>query len=64
MLQDRKLEQVSIGCLPKTFSIASGSVNPEFQHVLQQNESSNYNIDAQTIKRSIRQIGRRTTVHR
>jgi hypothetical protein len=46
MLQDRKLEQVHFGCLAKTSSTASGSVNPGFQHVLQQNEPSNYNIHA------------------
>ena len=61
-LQDRNLEQVSISCLPKISSPASGSVNPGFQHVPQQNESSNYNIYAQIITRSIRHTRRRTIV--
>ena len=64
LLQGRKLEQVSIGCLPKISSPASGSVNPRLQHVLQQNESSDYNIHAQIITWLVRQTGRRTTVHR
>ena len=64
LLQDRKLERVYISCLPKIFSPASGSINPGFQHVPQQNESSNYNIYAQIITRSIRQRARRTIVHR
>jgi len=48
LLQNRKLEQVSINCLPRISSPASGSVNPGFQHVSQKNESSNYNVHAQS----------------